>query len=132
MADEAAILQMIRILPMVEALHDEARIAVTSEQGLHAADYCVGRVNAHIERVVGLTEDDWISELKIHSEEGGTDEPDMEEVRPEGGGPAAKKMEQVLVASAELKAYLRQRIGISGEGGGIKKIADVFNQRTTM
>jgi hypothetical protein len=114
MADEAAILQMIRILPMVEALHNEARIAVNSGQGLQAADYCVSRVNAQIERVIGLTEDDWISELKIHSEQ--------------GGGQEEQKMEQVLMASAELKAYLRQRIGIASDGGGIQQIAGIFHQ----
>ena len=112
MADETAILQMIRILPMVEALHGEARVAVNSGMGMNSADYCVSRVNSHINKVLGLTEDDWIGELKISPGEGSSDD---------------QKMQQALIASAELKAYLRQRIGIAGEGGGIHQIANVLN-----
>ena len=98
MPDEAALLQMIRMLPLVEAIHKESRIAVSGGGGSGAADYCVRRVNAHIQKVVDLVGDDLLEGMNVLPDEAATDD---------------QKMEQVVMAASELRAYLKQRIGVS-------------------
>jgi hypothetical protein len=103
MSEEAAVLQMIRLLPMVEALHEET-LRLANMGGGHAPDYFVARLNAHVERVAELTADEFLRGLTLGPEAVATNE---------------QKMEQVTGAASELQAYLRQRIGITmgGKGG---------------
>lgn len=104
MSDETAILQMIRVLPMVEALHNEARTAVTAGMGTDAADYCVSRINTYVQKVTAMTGDDLLNGLELRPDEQATNE---------------QKIQQVMMASSELCAYLRQRVGIAvGESAG--------------
>ena len=98
MSDETAILQMIRVLPMVEALHTEAKIAASGGGGLDAAEYCVRRMNTYAQKATDLTGDDLLEGLKLSFEE---------------GTPNEQKVQQVVMASSELQAYLRQQIGIN-------------------
>jgi len=100
MAAETAILPMLRLLPMVEALHDESFRLVHSGGG-NAPDHFVRRVNTHIQKVVELSGEDFLEGLRLSPEETATNE---------------QKMEQVVAATAELQAYLRQRIGVAAGG----------------
>jgi hypothetical protein len=106
MADETAVLQMLRLLPMVEALHDEGFRLVHSGGG-HAPDHFVRRANAHVERTVELSGDQFVAGLKLEPEATATNQ---------------QKMEQVVAAAAELQAYLRQRVGIAAGGGKVTNL----------
>lgn len=102
MADDAAILQMIRVLPMVDALYDEA-FRLANSGGGFAPDYFVKRLNAYVQKIAGVAGDDFLGGLELNPEETATNE---------------QKMEQVSAATAELRAYLRQRIGVNVGGHG--------------
>ena len=101
MSDDAAILQMIRILPMVEALYSQCQIAVSGGGDVQEGgnSYCVNRLNTYVQRVSDLTKDDLLDGLKL---------------RP------GSSISSVVVAAAELRSYLRQRIGLPlGAASGI-------------
>ena len=103
MSEETAVLQMIRLLPMVEALHEET-LRLANMGGGHAPDYFVTRLNAHVQKVAEVTADEFLRGLTLAPAEAATNE---------------QKMEQVTGAASELQAYLRQRIGITmGVKGG--------------
>lgn len=113
MSNDAMAIQLIRILPMVEAIHNEARIAATGAGGIEAADYCVSRFNHYAEKVMELTEDDLLTGLKLVLGSSTTNE---------------TKMHQVLVASSELTSYIQQRIGISSSSGREFNIGTIIHQ----
>lgn len=113
MSNDAMTIQLIRILPMVEAIHNEARIAATGAGGIEAADYCVSRFNHYVQKVISLTQDDLLTGLTLE---------------PEADSPNETKMQQVLVASSELTCYLQQRIGISSSSGREFNIGTIIHQ----
>lgn len=101
MSEEQLLLTMIRMLPMVEALHDEAFMHA-HQGGGDSPSYFVARLNKHVGRLSELSGDDLVSDLRIDASA------DVDK---------AAIMQQVAGATAELKAYLRQRIGFSEKGG---------------
>lgn len=103
MKDERAVLQMIRLLPLVEAIYKEARVAVSGGLGIDAADYCIARHNTYVQKIRDLTEDDLLDGLVL---------------APSAEMDNEQKMQHVVVAAAELQAYLRQNIGISSTSSG--------------
>lgn len=112
MKDDQAILQMLRILPLTDAIHREARVAISGGGGIDAADYCINRLSIYVQKVMDVVEDDLLTGLKL---------------TPSASSNNEEKMQQVVMASAELQAYLRQRIGISVGNSG-QLIGTIINQ----
>ncbi|MEW6753895.1 MAG: hypothetical protein AB1505_23385 [Candidatus Latescibacterota bacterium] len=100
MADDTATIQMIRMLPMVQALHDEAFL-LAGQGECQAVDYLIQRLALY-------------ADAAAHHDDGGLLE-GLAAV-PEGQASPQEKLRQVVVATSELVAYLRQRIGISVPG----------------
>ncbi|MEW6755751.1 MAG: hypothetical protein AB1505_32950 [Candidatus Latescibacterota bacterium] len=98
MADDTAVLQLFRMLPMVQALHDEAfTLAAQGEGG--AVGYMVERLNRYGRIAADIDQTPLLEGLTIAPQEGDSRE---------------ETLQQVVVASSELAAYLRQRIGMGG------------------
>ena len=113
MPDDSAVLQMIRTLPMVDALYDEA-FRVAHSGGGHAPEYFVKRVNTYIKKTMESTGDELLDGLGVEVGEDQSND---------------QKMEQVVSVAAELRAYIRQRIGLNlaSPKGTIYQLAPEYN-----
>ncbi|MFA6112060.1 MAG: hypothetical protein WDA75_25150 [Candidatus Latescibacterota bacterium] len=96
MADDAATIQMIRMLPMVEALHDEAFL-LSGQGECEGVDYLVQRLARYAEAAARFDDSGLLQGLAA---------------APQGQTSPEENLRQVVVATSELAAYLRQRIGI--------------------
>ena len=106
MSDEEVLIGLIRMLPMVEALHERAFMHAQTD-GSEAPAYFVQRLNQQVARAHELTGDELVATLRLEPPD------DPQQVQHQ----RKRWLQQVAAASAELRAYIRQRIGIADASG---------------